>query len=162
MAYAGARGNTKAQISDVIAGGASYDDIINHFSWLMKQLSTPAAGYNLSSANRLFVADDFDILQSYKKLINDNFGGQLQQINFARPAEAANEINDWVKNETNSRITEIVNEEILNGFVSIVLANALYFKAEWQHQFNPNSTINQIFFVNENEQREVCVLQKVL
>ncbi|VDM30745.1 unnamed protein product [Toxocara canis] len=56
----------------------------------MKQLSTPAAGYNLSSANRLFVADDFDILQSYKKLINDNFGGQLQQIDFARPAEAAN------------------------------------------------------------------------
>ncbi|VDM30016.1 unnamed protein product [Toxocara canis] len=37
----------------------------------------------------------------------------------------------------------------------MVLANALYFKAEWQHQFNPNSTINQIFFVNENEQREV-------
>ncbi|MCJ7706568.1 MAG: serpin family protein, partial [Anaerolineales bacterium] len=54
-------------------------------------------------------------------------------------------INDWVSEETEERIQDLIPEGVIDTLTRLVLANAIYFKASWSEQFDEGGTRPQDF-----------------
>ncbi len=54
------------------------------------------------------------------------------------PLVSAEQVNEWCSEKTHGKITKILDE--LNPDTVMLLINAVYFKADWQHPFNPSFT----------------------
>lgn len=63
-----------------------------------------------------------------------------------QPEEARSKINQWVENATAGRIKELLPQGSIHYGTSAVLANALYFKADWSHKFDAASTVHDNFY----------------
>ena len=61
------------------------------------------------------------------------------------PEEARVAINDWVSEETEERIQDLIPEGVIDTLTRLVLANAIYFKASWSEQFEEGDTRPQDF-----------------
>ena len=69
-----------------------------------------------------------------------NFSAPSSQVDFnGDPEAAANLINQWVSSATHGMIPEVVAASDVQS-LKLVLADALYFDADWQTQFCPCST----------------------
>lgn len=69
------------------------------------------------------------------------YGSEIETVDYKTDAEGArNKINSWVEERTNDRIQNLIPEGLLNPLTRLVLANAIYFKGNWAHQFNPGTT----------------------
>lgn len=55
------------------------------------------------------------------------------------------EVNSWAAETTNGLIKELLPHGSLNISTALVLANALYFKGEWNDKFDPSKTRNGEF-----------------
>ena len=53
------------------------------------------------------------------------------------------EINRWCSDNTEGRITEIIDR--ISPDMVMFLVNALYFKAPWEHEFRKESTSDKVF-----------------
>ena len=54
------------------------------------------------------------------------------------PLKSVEQVNEWCSEKTHGKITKILDE--LNRDTVMILINAVYFKADWQHPFNPSYT----------------------
>ena len=63
------------------------------------------------------------------------------QVDFANALKAATEsINSWTSQHTNGKITKLFDDGTLDPTTLLVLANAVYFKADWQSPFDASRT----------------------
>lgn len=67
---------------------------------------------------------------------------------FNKPNDAAQTINQFVKNKTNEKITEIVKPEDFDGQTGAILINAITLKSKWSCPFSIEDTISSKFFFN--------------
>jgi len=49
-------------------------------------------------------------------------------------------INRWIESQTNQRIKDLLPPGAINAGTSLVLTNAIYFKGDWTHAFDPKQT----------------------
>ena len=54
------------------------------------------------------------------------------------PLKSAEQVNEWCSEKTHGKITKILDK--LEPETVMLLLNAVYFKADWQHPFNPTYT----------------------
>ena len=59
--------------------------------------------------------------------------------------EARQAINAWVEDNTNDRIKDLIAEGILTDLTRLVLVNAIFFKASWLQEFEPDLTATEQF-----------------
>lgn len=94
----------------------------------------------LHLANALFGQDGYPLIEAYREVLRESFRADLFSVDFTRAVEAAGTINRWVSEQTRGKITELVSPDSLSPLTRLVLANAVYFKAEWATQFEPELT----------------------
>ena len=109
------------------------------------------SGYNveLKIANALWMANNYKIRDSFINTIQNDYQAELHQSDFNDQKLVLKEINHWVAGKTNDKIPEIL--QYLNPASKLVLLNAIYFKAKWQHKFNPRFTRKKDFHLNPNK-----------
>lgn len=118
-----------------------------------KKNGGPAEPLTLRVANRLFGQKSYEFRQPFLTELTTFFGAPLQPMNFRKdPAGAAREINRWVTKQTQNRIHELIPSGTLTHHTSLVLANALYFKASWADEFSERATSPEPFHVNGGRQ----------
>ena len=148
MGAAGARGHTARQMW---AGLGIPDGRMAMAGW---SRAIPALRTNrdftLETANNVFVAEKYKILDEYKESLRRIFHSDLSPVDFTDTEVASKKINSWVKNMTNEKIKELVDPSGLNGIV-MVLVNAIYFKGEWVTKFDSKNTVKREFFSSPNE-----------
>ena len=67
--------------------------------------------------------------------------GGVKDIDFIGDPEGSRlHINDWVEDQTEGRIEDLLPPDSINDGTRMVLANAVYFLADWQTQFDPDKT----------------------
>ncbi|NWI48495.1 SPB6 protein, partial [Picathartes gymnocephalus] len=65
----------------------------------------------------------------------------LEQTDFISAwEESRKQINGWVEERTEGKIKNLLAEGILDSLTRLVLVNAIYFKGNWEEQFNKQST----------------------
>ncbi|XP_063916533.1 alaserpin-like [Zophobas morio] len=110
--------------------------------------------YTLKTANKIYVEDNLAIKQDFQKVATDVYQAGFQSIEFAESVEAAEEINQWVEEQTNDKIHDLVSPDALNENTRVVLVNALYFQANWSIPFIPDLTTKATFYAPNDEEVE--------
>jgi serpin B len=106
----------------------------------------------MNIANSLWGQDGWPFLQDYLDLLAVNYGAGLHLVDFEHATEnARKQINDWVSNQTNKHIQDIIPAGMLDPSTRLALANAIYFKATWEHEFDPNKTSDGSFTLLDGE-----------
>jgi serpin B len=144
MAYAGARGDTEADMASTLHFTLPQERLHPAFNEL--DLSLAEAGdeaFRLNIANALWGQQGFDFLPEYLDTLAVNYGAGLRLADFMDPAareQARQAINAWVSGETEGKIPELLAQGTLGDDTRLVLTNAIYFKADWETPFVAEST----------------------
>lgn len=64
----------------------------------------------------------------------------LSQVEFAKSEEARRTINDWVSEQTKTKIPELLPQGALTAQTRLVVTNAVWFKAAWATPFAKDAT----------------------
>jgi serine protease inhibitor len=155
MAYAGAQGNTAAQLASALHVSSDTDQPAWHDGRNSVELALDAerpvasgwAPLKLEPTNAIFGQRDLKFEAEYLRTLAADYGAGLQGVDFSTQSEAARElINRWVKARTAERIPELLPAGAVDSSTLAVLVNAIYFKANWINQFNAQATSDQPFF----------------
>jgi serpin B len=160
MTYAGARGTTEQQMAQVLHYTLPQDRLHPAFNRLDQDLEKegkPASDeeqpLQLKIANAVWAEQTYSFVQAYLDLIATNYGAGVQLADFVSNYEAVRqEINSWVSKQTNDRIKDLIPQGALDSMTRMVLVNAIYFKADWLNQFDPNDTNDQPFHLMDGSQ----------
>lgn len=107
--------------------------------------------FTLESANAAFTMENFDVLATYRESLHNIFHSDISPVNFGEPQEATQTINSWVSDMTNKKIEKLIEKDMVNGNTRLVLVNALYFKGDWEKQFDKKNTAQDKFFLPSGE-----------
>ncbi|XP_075888894.1 leukocyte elastase inhibitor-like [Nelusetta ayraudi] len=158
MALLGARGNTAQQMSEGLKAKDSPDDVSAGFKKLLSELNKPGAPYALSVANRLYGEQSFHFLKEYLESISKYYG-ELESVNFKSEFEAARlNINNWVEEQTQGKIKDLLANGVLDSTTKLVLVNAIYFKGTWEKIFKESNTCEAKFRINKNDKKLVKMM----
>lgn len=159
MTLAGAKGNTAAEISNVLH--TSGDLIHGQFSEFFTTVSTYSPDVVLDVANRLYSEKTFVVLEEYLATLKKFYNSAVLPVNFKTEAEAARlAINAWVEDTTKSKIKDLVPKGTVDSDTALVLVNAIYFKGLWKDQFNPEATSLEEFHTSKESFKEVHMMYK--
>lgn len=154
MTEAGAAGNTRAQMDQVMHYTLPQDRLHAAFNALSQSLANrPSQAdkdqgdpFRLSIANAIWGQQDYKFLSAYLDLLAENYGAGMRLMDFKSDPEACrNEINAWVEKETEEKIKDLLPKDALTRNTRLVLTNAIYFKASWEHAFEKASTFDSDF-----------------
>lgn len=154
MAYAGARNETEAQLASVLHFRLPQNELHPTLKALGDMLDS--RGWNASMVDddaelQLKIADaawgqaDFDFYQNYLDVLEDYYSS-LKRVDFINNSiEAVATVNDWVADQTEDRIQDILRPSDINWETLFILVNAIYFKAQWELEFDEKLTYKGIF-----------------
>jgi serpin B len=149
MTWAGAAGDTSAEMRKVLHFQSSPNDVLADASKLIKLLENPSQPLKLSFANRLFGEKTYTFEKAYLDATDKAFGAGLEAVDFRQAADKSREtINAWVEKKTEKRITELIPGGALDKDTRLVLVNAVYFLADWQRPFDKARTQPDDFSVS--------------
>lgn len=163
MTYAGARGETAAQMARVLhvdpgANEAFHDAAGN----VLASWNDPSRdAYTLAVANRLFGERTFTFEQPFLDLTASTYGAPFEPVDFRTAAEPARlDINDWVAAQTRDRIRDLIPPGALTPYTRLVLTNAVYFLADWARPFEAHMTHSQAFHVDATHTVDVATMHQ--
>jgi len=143
MVYAGARGETERQIAEVLRFNyppAGFHSILKQLNDLLESRGSAVdpQAFRLHNACSAWGRPDFTYVPAYLDTIAVNYGANLRLVDFAGQPEAARqEINQWVADETEDLIQNLISQGQIDALTVLVLANTMYFRASWLNQFDP-------------------------
>lgn len=150
MVENGADGETRSEILRVLGFDAGSEEEMNaYYRRMMKELPVRSKYSTVHLANALWADDEFAILDTYRDAITTEYLAAVERGDFSSPT-TAKAINDWCARHTDGRIPEMVSPTDLDGS-ALVLLNALYFKSDWQWQFDKEKTKDETFFAATQE-----------
>jgi serpin B len=149
MTYAGARGETAAQMSGALRFASSDVTQYEAFGEIIQRLNTAGGGkYEMAVANSLWGQDGAPLQTGFLDVVARHYGGGMNLVDFRHAAEAARKtINQWVEEKTRQKIRELIPSGGLDADTRLVLANAVYFKGMWVLQFRNSATRDQPFYL---------------
>ena len=157
---AGARGDTAAQMKNVLHVGSIPGDTLDGFAALQSSVAN-TKGIQLTIANSLWYEQQYPLTKDYTELISSKYEAQLEAADFLHAAETvASKINLWVENRTHQLIKEIVQPHQLTSDTRLVLVNAIYFKAHWGKEFSKTATRSEPFKELDGGSGSVQMMQK--
>ena len=154
MTYAGAAGNTAAEMAAAMHYDLAQGPLHPAFNALDLALSSRGQGaqgadgepFRLRVVNAAWAQRDYVFLASYLDTLGLNYGAGVRLMDFATAPEPSRAtINDWVSEQTETRIPELLPAGSIDSMTRLVLTNAVYFNAAWQTQFDPDNTASEAF-----------------
>lgn len=155
MTYAGAREDTARQIATGIHLPNGDTNVHAEFSALLKQLlNTNRFDNQFVIANSLWVQQGYPVIESFQKLLHDQYGSSLNAIDLtgwpgefdsAKATAARTQINRWVANQTHDPIQEIIPAKLPGPDTRFMLVNTIRFIGLWEKPFSEALTTNAPF-----------------
>ena len=69
-------------------------------------------------------------------------------MDFGQAVQSASAINQWVKEQTNNKIQNLIGPESISSMTKLILVNAIYFKGDWKVKFDKSKTRKGDFHVS--------------
>ncbi len=154
MTYAGARGQTEAQMAKVLHFNLGQTNLPVAFGELAARMDRIERWNRITikTANSLWCQRDYEFTSAFLNLVHKFYRAEARQVDFGHsPQAAVNEINGWVEGRTKGNIKDVVAPGQFTGMTRLVLCNAIYFKGKWQHQFKVSDTKPAPFHVTTIE-----------
>ncbi len=112
--------------------------------------------FQLDAANSIWGQNEYPFLPEYLDLLAQHYGAGLRLTDFVKDAESARQkINRWVSEKTQDKIKDLIPKGGVNEDTRLVLANAIYFKADWLFPFEKDGTADRTFHLLDGTQIDV-------
>ena len=169
MTYAGARGETAEQMARALHFILEQEDLHPAFNWLDRELAArgegargkEGEGFKLSIVNAIWGQKDYEFLESFLDVLAENYGAGLRILDFIEETEESRlAINQWVSDETEGRIRDLIPLGAIDELTRLVLTNAIYFDAAWQHPFKKRNTSDGPFYLLDGDQVTVAMMKQ--
>ncbi len=155
MTYEGARGETAEEMKEVFGFPDNRSQMREAYGFMHNRYNTDDMGIEMDTANSAWINEDqeFPILDEYKFVLMDYYFSEVSTVDFInQPAEACEEINNWVYNNTDGKIEEIITVDDIDEWTRLVLVNAINFKGNWAVPFDEDNTQDATFNTNQDEE----------
>jgi serpin B len=165
MTYAGARGDTAAQMAKTLHVTLDQQKLPAALAELAARLKGEGKkrGFQLTVANALWAQKGAGFLPEFLELNRTFYGAGLQEVDFVRATEDARKtINDWTEKQTQGKIKDLLSPSNVDSDTRLVLTNAVYFKAAWETPFNKQFTRVQPFRVTPKRTVKVPMMTHTL
>uniref|UniRef100_A0A8C9Y754 Leukocyte elastase inhibitor n=1 Tax=Sander lucioperca TaxID=283035 RepID=A0A8C9Y754_SANLU len=161
MVMLGARGNTATQMSECVKTKDCQDDVHVSFAQLLSELNKADAPYALSVANRLYGEQSYQFVEDFLGKTKKHYNAKLETVDFKAGSEAARlNINSWVQKQTQDKIKDLLGKGVVDSLTRLVLVNAIYFKGNWNRQFEKSATRDTQFRLNKNDTKQVKMMHQ--
>ena len=154
MTFTGARGETERQMADTLQYRLSQGSLHPAFNALDRTLASrgkDARGtqnqeeakqyFRLNIANAVWGQHGFGFLPDFLDVLAENYGAGMRPLDFAgAPEESRARINDWVAEETEDKVKDLLPPGTIDPLTRLVLTNAIYFNASWHWPFDLRQT----------------------
>jgi len=149
MTYAGARGETAQQMADTIHFLLSQQRLHPAFNSLDIELSQRGEGakgkddegFRLNVVNAIWGQKEYPFLTAFLDTLAENYGAGLRTLDFYSDPEGSRQIiNQWVSEQTEERIKDLLAKGDIVPDTILVLTNAIYFNAAWLYPFEEGLT----------------------
>lgn len=156
MLYAGTLGDTKSELASALhfdlpepALHAAFNATDLALQGRKDELAgegTPSGdGLSLKVVNAAFGRAGQTFKEPFLEVLAEHYGTGIFATDFTASETARTAINDWVLDQTEDRIDELLPRNSITANVVLVLVNAIYFKASWLEPFDPADTAPATF-----------------
>lgn len=149
LTYQGAAGETAESFRNSLGApeaSANAEEYKNFMSTL-----NAVRNVTIHLANKIYVKNGYRLKDNFKVIAKTYFSADGQNIDFSRRAEAAAEINRWVKLKTDNKIDKLISSTDLDANTRAILLNAIYFKGNWIAKFRKRDTRRETFHTDETK-----------
>jgi len=169
MTYAGARGDTAEEMADALQFMLEQQRLHPAFNWLDAELAERGEGaegkdgdgFRLNIVNAIWGQKDYEFLSDFLDTLAENYGAGLRILDFvAEPEKSRVTINDWVTDQTEGRIEDLIPQGVITWLTRLVLTNAIYFNAAWAYPFDEDMTANGAFYLLDGGQVTVPMMKQ--
>ncbi|XP_036377617.1 leukocyte elastase inhibitor-like [Megalops cyprinoides] len=161
IVFMGAKGNTADQMAKALCFG-KIKKVHSDFQALSSDINKPTVSYILRLANHLYGEKTFNFRKGFKKSIKKFYNADLVALDFIGAAEESRkQINQWVEEQTDSKIKDLLQPGMVTAMTRLALVNAIYFKGSWLHKFNGKDTKEMPFKINQNESKPMQMMYQV-
>jgi len=170
MAYPGARGNTAAEMKQVVGiwdDQQAWHAARNRLEIELAALAQAQYGaeggqltpLTLTPANTMFGQQNYPFKADFLDVLAADYGAGMQTVDFSGATEDARlAVNDWVASHTKERIKDILAKGDVDDLTRFVLVNAIYFQANWRHEFSAKETQTEPFHGLDGQTSDVSMM----
>ena len=169
MTYAGAHGETAQQMADTLQFLLDHDKLHPAFNWLDAELAgrgegakgKDGEGFRLNIVNAIWGQKNYEFLSGFLDVLAENYGAGLRILDFMTNTEKSRlAINDWVSDQTEGLIEDLIPQGALSELTRLVLTNAIYFNAAWAYPFDEDMTSDDQFYLLDGGQVSVPMMKQ--
>lgn len=168
MTLAGAQGETESEMANVLHFDLPQGDLHNRLNGLDQSLyqvpdylKDQEDAFQLNIANAVWGQTGYPFKAAYLDLLAESYGEGIHLLDFVNAAEKARlKINDWVAQETNQKIQDLIPAGAIDSLTRLVLTNAIYFNAAWQQEFNEDLTQPADFYLSDQQVASVDMMEQ--
>jgi serpin B len=159
MVWQGAGGQTKAEMEQVLAlSNFKAEAAASAYKELDNAIKSAASKVALNVANSIWYAPNIELKPQFVSINQNFYGAKLSALDFTDP-RSAGVVNSWVSEATHGKISKIV-EPPLSAMTGLILANAIYFKGNWEHKFDNNATKDGPFHLRDGGQKQARMMRQ--
>ena len=169
MTYAGARSQTAEQMAATLQFLLEQERLHPAFNWLDAELASRGEGaqgkddegFRLNIVNAIWGQKDYEFLSDFLDVLAENYGAGLRILDFITETEASRlAINQWVSDQTEGRIEDLIPQGAIDTLTRLVLTNAIYFNAAWENPFDEDVTADGPFYLLDGGQVTVPMMKQ--
>ncbi|WP_338470728.1 serpin family protein [Niallia sp. XMNu-256] len=146
MVYNGADGTTKDEIAKVLQVEEMEPNELNSANAsFMNLLHNRSNQIQLHVANSIWLNENYHFQPEFARNNQDYYHAEIEEIDIY-DSQSPKMINDWVKDQTNGKIEQLVDSPLDPDLVTILI-NAIYFKGDWKYKFDESQTEDRPFYL---------------
>jgi serpin B len=166
MAYGGAQKETETQMQETLhyveqpAAHEAFNTLDQYFNTLNQSSSENESDYfQLMVSNALWSEQRYPLQPNYLDLLAEYYGAGMYTLDFiGNPEGSRQAINDWVAEQTNQKIIDLLGPNSITTNTRVVLTNTIYFIASWIHTFEEEQTADTNFTLLSGEVVQVPMM----
>ena len=163
MTYAGARGLTESEMAAALhfdleqsALHPAMNELSRHFGQVDEQ-----SQLELRALNSIWIQQGFPVEEDYLDVLSQQYDTGVYLVDYENDAEGARgRINDWVFEQTEERIDELLPLGSVSPQSVLALTNTVYLSAEWADRFDEESTSEGVFTASNRDQITVEMMHR--
>lgn len=148
MTIAGAKNETETQIKTTLCFPFTQEKLHPTFNALDLALTTNTGESILNIINTQWGQTGFPFLFKFLDVLAVNYGAGMNLLDFInKPEESRIIINDWVSEQTEEKIQDLIPQGEITSITRLVLTNAIYFYSQWHTCFDEELTGDSAFYL---------------
>ncbi len=155
MTLAGAESSTEQAMTEALQYSLPEDQVHPVFNALLLEIKASenealeeaeGSEFQLNIANSIWGQSGYDFKSDFLDTLARHYGAGLYNVDYIGNPNAAREsINQWIEEETEDKIQDLIPPGAITELTRLVLANAIYFNGSWRYTFNKEATYTAPF-----------------